>query len=361
VPDAPSKQKRRDRARPRRQRNEQDDEKGALREWVDSVVFAVVVVLIVRAFFVDMFQIPTPSMEKNLLVGDYLFVSKLHYGYRTPITVGIPFTQIYVPGVRLPHTRLPGFDDVDRGDAVVFNYPADPHPVDRKMHYIKRVIGMPGDTLSVRDKVVHIDGEPRPLGKKMEQQWTAYKSDPRVRLSGRRLARIGVDSAWATRSPTKVRVNATTSAARRLQALAYIDSVRAFIADRRTADYQLFPPGRNYSRDNYGPIRIPQKGQTVTLTARNWPVYRKVIDRYERNDVRRIDENTFMINGERTNTYTFEQNYYFMMGDNRDSSEDSRFWGFVPHNHIVGKAFVIYFSLDRENWSIRFNRIFNLV
>ena len=139
--------------------------KSKFREWTDALLFAVVVMLIVRTLFFDLFRIPTPSMENNLLIGDYLFVSKLHYGTRTPVTLGIPFTEIYLKGLELPWTRVPGFSEVQRSDAIVFNWPADEEnkPIDRKMHYIKRVIGLPGETLDVRNKVVHINGEALPI------------------------------------------------------------------------------------------------------------------------------------------------------------------------------------------------------
>lgn len=336
--------------------------KSVLREWIDSVVFAVVVVVIVRAFFFDMFRIPTPSMEKNLLVGDYLFVSKLHYGYRTPFTLGIPFTQIYLPGVRLPQARLPGFSSVKRGDAVVFNYPADRHPTDRKMHYIKRVVGMPGDSLSIRDKVVHVDGQPLPLGPGMQQQWNVYKTSPRVQLSRARLGDIGIDSAWArpSQNPSLVQVTATAQAAESLEQWPYIDRVEPSIV-RGGRGYRLFPEGRQYSRDNYGPIPIPAKGQTVTLTEENWSLYQPVIERYEGHRARSLGGGIFEIDGEQTDTYTFEQDYFFVMGDNRDSSEDSRFWGYVPMDHVVGKAVMIYFSWDANRLMPRFSRIFQFV
>ena len=319
-------------------------------------------VVIVRAFFFDMFRIPTPSMEKSLMVGDYLFVSKLHYGYRTPYTLGVPFTQLYLPGVRLPHTRLPGFSEVQRGDAIVFNYPADPHPVDRKMHYIKRVIGMPGDSLSIRDKVVHINGQPLPMMPTMQQQWNVYKTSPRVRLSKARLDDIGIDSAWAlpSRNSNLVQVTATKEAAESLARWPYVERVEPSIMERPVG-YGLFPEGRSYTRDNYGPIPVPREGETVKLTEKNWAVYGPVIRRYEGHAARYLGNGIFTIDGERTDTYTFKQDYFFAMGDNRDSSEDSRFWGYVPMSHVVGKAVMIYFSWDAEEMLPRFGRIFELI
>ena len=178
--------------------------KSKLREWTDALLFAVVVMLIVRTLFFDLFRIPTPSMENNLLIGDYLFVSKLHYGTRTPVTLGIPFTQIYLKGLELPWTRVPGFSEVQRNDAIVFNWPADEanKPIDRKMHYIKRVVGLPGETLDVRNKVVHINGEALPVHEGMQQHWYVYKKDQRVRLSRARLRTLGIKEVDPTANPS---------------------------------------------------------------------------------------------------------------------------------------------------------------
>jgi signal peptidase I len=321
------------------------------------LLFAAVVVLIVRTLFFDLFRIPTPSMEKNLLVGDYLFVSKLHYGTRLPLTLGVPFTSWYLPGVRFPYTRLPGFSEVERGDAIVFNYPPEEKPIDRKMHYIKRVIGMPGETLSVRDKVVQINGEPLALGTGMQQFWYVYKSDPRYRLPGSRLQELGVSDVRPTRDPAVVRVLGTRQAIEAMNAWPWIDRVEPYIAQDDAYGAIMYPSGRGYTPDNYGPITVPQQGETVVLTNENWPIYEPVINRYEGHTTQRVGDDGFHIGGEQTSTYTFSQDYYFAMGDNRDNSEDSRFWGFVPEDHIVGKAIFTYFSWDSGDTLPRFGRI----
>lgn len=329
-----------------------------MRQWGEALFFAAIVVLIVRTLFFDLFRIPTPSMEKNLLVGDYLFVSKLHYGTRLPLTLGVPFTSWHLPGVRFPYTRLPGFSDVERGDAIVFNYPPEQQPIDRKMHYIKRVIGMPGETLSVRDKVVHIDGEPLPLGTGMQQFWYVYKSDPRYRLPASRLRELGVSDRRPTQDESVVRVLATRSAVEAMTAWPSVERVEPYIARDDAYSALMYPPGRGYTPDNYGPIRIPVEGESVVLTGENWPVYEPVISRYEGHTTQRVGDDGFRIDGEPATTYTFTQDYFFAMGDNRDNSEDSRFWGFVPENHIVGKALFTYFSWDSESTLPRFGRIF---
>jgi signal peptidase I len=333
--------------------------KGPVRQWTESLIFAVVVVLIVRTFFFDLFRIPTPSMEKNLLVGDYLFVSKLHYGTRLPLSLGVPFTSWSVPGVSFPYTRLPGFAEVDRGDAVVFNYPPADGPIDRKVHYIKRLIGMPGETVAVRDKVVHIDGEPLPLGEGMQQYWTVVKSDARYRVTRTHMRTLGISDVQPTDSALRIRMLGTPAALAAVREMPWVERVEPYIARNANYGSLMYPSGRGYTPDNYGPVPVPRKGETVTLTANNWPLYRPVIVRYEGHSARQMTETTFAIDGDETTTYTFEQDYYFVMGDNRDNSEDSRFWGFVPMDHVVGKAVITYFSWDARAWVPRFSRILN--
>ena len=332
------------------------------REWAEALIFALVVMLIVRTFIFDLFKIPTPSMEKSLLVGDHLFVSKLNYGTRLPRTLGIPFTQIHWPGFEFPHFRFPGFSDVDRGDAIVFNYPVENKPIDRKMHYIKRVVGLPGETVELRDKVVYVDNQPQPLMNGMQQVWDVYKTDSRVHVSETRLRSIGVDSVAATNNLELIRVVATQEAVNQVAAWPYIDRVEPFLVypDARY-NAVMYPPGRGYTPDQYGPVKIPKAGQTITLTREDWPVYDVVINKYEGHDASINSDGTFTIDGNPATSYTFQQDYYFVMGDNRDNSEDSRFWGFVPQDHVVGKALMIYYSWDKNRNLPRFNRMFKII
>lgn len=339
--------------------DETASEKGELRQWGEAFLVAFIVVLVVRTLFFDLFRIPTPSMEENLLVGDYLFVSKLHYGTRLPMSLGVPFTSIYVPGVRFPYTRFSGFTDVQRGDPIVFNYPPKEGPVDRKVHYIKRVIGMPNETLSVRDKVVHIDGDPLPLGEGMQQYWSVTKTDARYQIPRSRMDALGISEVQPTEREMTVRILATPSAVRQVQKWSWVESVAPFVSENSNYSDVMYPSGRGYTPDNYGPVRVPAKGETIALSDTNWALYKPVIVRYEGRDARQMTDSTFAIEGERTTTYTFQQDYYFAMGDNRDNSQDSRFWGFVPMDHIVGKAIITYFSWDHERWLPRFGRILN--
>ncbi|NND71525.1 MAG: signal peptidase I [Rhodothermales bacterium] len=338
--------------------------KSKTREWVEAVFFAVVVMLVVRTFIFDLFRIPTPSMEKNLMVGDYLFVSKLHYGTRTPMTLGIPFTQIYVPGLSLPHGRLPAFSSVKRGDAVVFNWPDDQDfPVDRRTHYIKRVVGLPGETLEVIDKVVYIDGEALPISEGMQQRWSVYKTNARSRLSPPSLEELGVSEQWATQDPSVVVINGTEYAAREIEKWPWVQRVEPFV-EPASSEYRgvLYPPSReDNTPDNYSPVTIPAKDLTFELTADNWAIYEPVISRYEGHVTGLTPDGQPTIDGQPASSFTFSQNYYFMMGDNRNNSQDSRFWGFVPMNHVVGKAVVVYFSWDKEKRLPRFRRLFTWV
>ena len=323
---------------------------------------AVVIVLVIRTFFFDLFRIPTPSMEKNLLVGDYLFVSKLHYGTRLPMTLAVPFGSAFSPNLYLdspqfPYVRLPGFSSIERGDAVVFNLPPDDAPIDRKMHYIKRVIGMPGDTLAVNEKAVSINGNQMPLGDGLQYLWTVRKSDARYQVSRSELEDLGI-AAWREGPDGEVaRTRATAEAALQVNDWSWVEAIEPLVLNNANYDDNMYPPNYGYTPDNYGPIGIPEAGMTVPLNEDTWPVYEPVITQYEGRSARPMTDSTYAIDGEEVTAYTFEQDYYFMLGDNRDDSEDSRFWGFVPHDHIVGKALFTYFSWDAEATRPRFSRI----
>ena len=336
--------------------------KGPVREWVDALVFALVLMLIIRTLFFDLFRIPTPSMEKSLLIGDYLFVSKLNYGTRTPMSIGIPFTQIYLRGVELPSTRLPGFSEVERMDNIVFNYPVEDKPIDRKMHYIKRVVGLPGEQLEVRNKVVYADGEALPFMATMQQYWNLVKRDARVRLSSAALNELGVHEITQTSDPAVVRIVATEEAVAEIETWPWVERIDPYITPENIGYSDLmYPAGRGYSPDNYGPVMIPEKGMSVELTEESWEVYGPAITGYEGVPVMAVGDGRFELNGAPITQFTFGQDYFFVMGDNRDNSEDSRFWGFVPMDHVVGKAILIYFSWDAQRNMPRFSRMFSRI
>lgn len=333
-----------------------------LREWAKAIIFAVVITTAIHMLLVQPFVVPTPSMAGTIVPGDYVLVSKLHYGPRTPNSIGIPFLKLYLPGINLPSARLPGFSDVDRGDVIVFHFPAEDKPVDQRTPYLKRVIGMPGETLEIRDKIVYADGNRLEMPENMQQMWTVYLNGNENNITRSQLLEIGVDQVFQTADYHAFIIEATRDEAQRLADLPSVDRVESHITERgANGQNGIFPAGRGFSTDEYGPIDIPKKGQTVTLTEETWELYESLIRRYEGHRTGRLEDGTYTIDGKPAASYTFEQDYYFAMGDNRDNSLDSRFWGFVPEDHIMGKAVAILFSWDKEKGHPRFGRIFNAI
>lgn len=338
-------------------------------------VKAIAIILVLRAFLFEPYRIPSESMEDTLLWGDFLIVSKLNYGARTPNTIGVPFTGLYVPGLRLPQTRLPGFGAPERGDVVVFNYPAsvdvergripEDVPIERRAPYIKRIIGVPGDTLAVIDKAVHIDGRPLPLVETMKQRWRVTATGG-TRPNARQFAEMGVEFVegsdvrrnGALVSPREFDVFATPDEVRAIQALPDIASVAPFALPESATQPMVYPQGSGWNADQYGPVVVPGRGLTVPLNSQTWPVYAEVIDRYEGRTVGEASDGSYVIDGRIAREYTFGQDYYFVMGDFRDNSVDSRFWGFVPESHLVGKAVFKFISVQKEFPFVRLGRFF---
>lgn len=346
----------------RRRRDKQHEQaKHWAREWLDALLFAAIAALIIRTFLFEAYRIPTPSMEKTLLTGDFLVVSKISYGPRTPMVLGVPFTNIYLPGIDLPWTRLPGFTEVKRNDIVVFNYPIDIAPIAAKTNYIKRCVGLPGDTLSVRDKMVYVNGDLSRRFPGIQKNYVVQVRE-RVRLSPAKVENAG-GTLLGAQGQNSYRVNMTSEVAQKIRQWPEVQNVQLFVLpddfnEFSRRDFSFSSGFMNH--DHMPPIVIPFRGEEVTLTRDNWHVYENVITRYEGNNAEWRDGQLY-INGELDSTYTIKQDYYFMMGDNRDDSEDSRYWGFVPQDHIVGKAGMIYFSWDSERWLPRFGRIFHFI
>jgi signal peptidase I len=349
--------------------------KSPTREWVDAILFAVIAATIIRTFFIEAYTIPTPSMERSLLVGDFLFVSKLNYGARTPITpVAFPFAHHTMPlgdakaywdGVKLPYYRLPGFSKVKNGDVVVFNYPMEAdspylRPVDKRENYIKRCIGIPGDTVKLVDAQVFVNGkaiENRP-GQQIDYR-VAYNG---MELNPQIMNDLNV-SMYDGINPTM-----TADAAKTLKGYSNIKSIEPNISPKGISDYNVFPTDSRHPKDhkyvwnvdNFGPVIVPKKGWTVKLDTLTLPIYRRAITVYEGNTLQEVN-GEILINGAKTDSYTFKMDYYWMMGDNRHNSLDSRFWGFVPEDHIVGKALFIWMSWDDAGsflGKIRWSRLF---
>lgn len=348
--------------------------KGPVQEWVDAIVFAVVAATLIRWAFMEAFTIPTPSMENSLLVGDFLFVSKINYGPRTPKTpLQVPLTHAKIWGteipsytdvIQLPQFRFPGFGDVERNDVVVFNYPVEfSNPTDLKTHYIKRCVAVPGDTLEVRSGQVYINGE---LGENPEDMQYSYLMEATVQVNDRVFKKNNVwDYTIKVDGNQQVyEMHARPEDAKKFESLDFVKSVTQAIWREDYVDPGIFPNPRRFrwNRDFYGPITIPGEGMTIELTPDNVAMYGSTIRNYEGLENVELKETEILIDGEIPKTYTFKQNYYFMMGDNRHNSADSRFWGFVPHDHVVGEASFIWMSIDpNESWfsKIRWSRLFN--
>jgi signal peptidase I len=348
--------------------------KSKTREWIDAIVFAVIAATLIRTFLIEAFTIPTPSMEKTLLVGDFLFVSKVHYGARTPMTpLAFPFAhqempiiggKAYSEWIKLPYYRLPGFSKIKNDDIVVFNYPMeDDRPVDKQTHYIKRCIGIPGDTLIIRNQKVYINGHEKKSPK--EGMYLYEIMTDGSPLNAMTLAKMGINEGGPGFIPGQYRFFLTDAMAEKIKSFSNVKSIQRIIQPEGLYEDFIFPgdPQLKWNLDNYGPIYIPKKGATIKLDSLNISIYRRVITKYEGNELKE-EGGKFFINGQPTDKYTFKQDYFWMMGDNRHNSADSRFWGFVPEDHIVGKAVFIWMSWDKNGSffsKIRWKRLFNIV
>ena len=388
--------------------------KSVMREWVEAIVFAVFAAAFIRMFLIEAYVIPTSSMEGSLLVGDFLFVSKAHYGIRTPSTVAmIPLLHNRVPIVggesylespNLPYKRLPALESIDRNDPVVFNYPegdsvyifpertwsiydynrnAIPgpyaqaiksgrsklvtRPMDKMDHYIKRCIAIPGDSVEIRSRQVYINGKPAENPTHMQFAYTVtYPAG--TKLNTRQFSDWGIsqEDRLAEFNNNMVLV-LSEEQKEKVQNMDQNISITPFDVknfERNPNPYKLFPHDpKNFPAwtvDDFGPIYVPKKGATVKISPTTVAPYRRIISVYEGNDLQ-IRGGKIFINGTETDEYTFQMNYYWMMGDNRHNSEDSRVWGYVPENHVVGKPIFIWFSTKEGSIGngINWKRIFS--
>jgi signal peptidase I len=411
-----------------------------LGEWVSSITFAIIAATLVHTYFMQPFTIPTSSLEKSLLVGDYLFVSKFHYGARVPSTViaapmvhdSLPLigTASYLKKPQLPYTRLPGLQNIKNNDIVCFNWPADTlatmwgdtsgkftfKPLDKKTNYVKRSVGIAGDSLELKDGYVYINGKKNVLpyrakiqfyytfeckepisqssfpkfllGKEktgvykiLSEYWNNDRVQDSIKVNGN-LTKIGEDSLYTEvvggvnqsfarklkmiNVENKININLTEEEVVRLEKYPLTVSVKKI---NHAPDNAIFPHVEKlkWSQDNFGPIYIPKKGATVKLDSESIPFYEQIIKNYENNDLVINGEDIF-INGEKAATYTFKQDYYWLMGDNRHNSLDARYWGYVPFDHVLGKPVMIWFSWDANApsftaklKSIRWDRMFTTV
>ncbi|MEA3461177.1 MAG: signal peptidase I [Bacteroidota bacterium] len=375
-------------------------------EWLSIVLLALICSFTIKVLLVETYKIPTPSMEETLLAGDYIFVSKLAYGPRLPETpLAIPFFHNKLPSgkksyskrLRMPHKRLNGFSRVKREDIIVFNFPEGDtmvvqypgqnyyslvrqygrdymlsefeiitHPVDKRENYIKRCIALPGDTLHISDGKVRVNDITRselPL-----QKFKYY-----VSTRGEPLPDVLLDSLKILK--TSVTYNPVNSLHVLFLAKENVESLRAFPMVRSISKYmeptlsfqnqEIFPHDNRYrwTGDNFGPLRIPARGDTIRIDQQNLPLYQRIIDTYEQNDLA-IRDGVIHINDLPADTYVIQMDYYFVMGDNHHNSADSRYWGFVPEDHLLGKAVVVWFSIRPDTpliGGLRKERIFRSI
>lgn len=352
--------------------------KSLTREWADALIFAVIAATIIRTFIVEAYTIPTSSMEKTLLVGDFLFVSKFHYGPRIPNTpLSFPFahhtlpffdTKSYLEWIKFPFIRLPGLQQIKRNDIVVFNYPKeDFRPVDKRENYIKRCVGIPGDEIEVRNGDLYINQEAAFQPKNFQYQYIVQTNGQSLNM--KTLSEMGITESYKLGQHDNLYLlTLTPENAEKIEKFEMVNKIQRKITSANEIELQRFhfPEDTDkfpWNVDNYGPIQIPKKNSSITLTSDNISIYERIITVYEGNTLE-IKNNQFFINGIVSESYTFKMNYYWMMGDNRHNSEDSRFWGFVPEDHVVGKAWIIWLSLDsgKNLWErVRWSRILSAI
>lgn len=347
--------------------------KGFFREWGDAILFAVVAATLIRWATFEAYVIPTPSMEQSLLVGDYLFVSKLHYGPRTPKTpLQVPLTHQTIWGTSIPsysdliqldQYRLPGFSEVKRNDVVVFNFPPEEeHPVDLRTNYIKRCVAIAGDDLEIRDTEVFVNGKKADAPAGMQFKYVLQTESA---INDKFFQEHNISEPFPIQGGYAV--DTTPETAKALEEMDFIKSVTMWKDSAGYAATDVYPhvPSRfKWNKDNFGPLHVPAKGETIKLDSMTIPLYEQVIRKYEGNKNVEVQGDKLLIDGKAISTYTFKQNYYFMMGDNRHNSLDSRFWGFVPEDHIVGKAVLIWMSANPRggvSGKIRWDRIFDII
>jgi signal peptidase I len=363
--------------------------RSGLGEWVSSILFAIVAATLVHTYFIQPYVIPTSSLEKTLLVGDFLFVSKFHYGARTPMTtIATPMVHDTIPLIKkrsylkkpqLPYFRLPGFQKIKRNDIVVFSWPVDTvqqffktpdkkvvKPIDKKSNYVKRCVAIPGDSLEIKDGYIYINGKQTVLPDRAKPQYS-YKATVKGRgINQQDLLRYNItDPVGMISRDTVVFTALTEETASRLEKNPNIAWIGKSIAPKSATNSGYFPdsPNYNWNQDQFGPIYIPEAGKTVDLNLEVLPLYKRIIEVYEKNTLE-VKGNQILINGQVANSYTFQQDYYWMMGDNRHNSEDARVWGYVPFDHVVGKPVFIWMSWDSNASGfnkIRWNRVFTTV
>ena len=419
--------------------NRELNPKTGLGEWISSIIFAIILATIVHTYFIQPYIIPTGSLEKTLLVGDFLFVSKFHYGARIPQTaVSFPMVHDTIVGTgirsylnkpQIPYFRLPGFQKIKRNEIVTFSWPADTvrkffvkekgvkKPIDKKSNYVKRCVAIPSDTLEIINGIIHINGKESKMPFRAKPIYS-YKAHSSKGVSTSKLVKLGIDVQrkfkisditqtkynqilpyilaiidnnpenftvltnsngipYNIRSKGRIVLTELTDYTRELlltnqeaqiiKKSQLLDSIKRSYKSYKSYNTSFFPNDikYNWNEDNFGPIVLPKKGFKIKLNSTNLSLYKKIIRDYEKNKLS-LTNGVIKINNLITQEYTFKQDYYWMMGDNRYRSEDSRSWGFVPEDHIVGKPVFIWMSIDGindgfKNWKIRWDRVFTTI
>ena len=360
----------------KRVKQKKKKKKSELRNWFDAILFAVIAATILRTFLIEAYTIPTSSMEKSLLIGDFLFVSKVSYGPRVPITpLAFPLVHHTMPigdgksyseSIQLPYHRMKGLGEVERNDCVVFNWPAETlgRPIDKKENYIKRCVGIPGDKIEVIDGQLMVNSAPQEEFEGMKNQFQYTVKTKGTGLNPKILyEKYDITEGGYGRNQNEYMLTLTNKNRDALSTFPNVKSVDKRVKTKNKFEEYIYPNSKNFSwnEDNYGPLIIPKSGTKIDLTTENLPLYKDIIERYERNSLE-VVAGEILINKTVATTYTFKMNYYWLMGDNRDNSADSRFWGFVPEDHIVGKALFIWMSWDKNAKGlkkIRWNRLFD--
>lgn len=370
-------------------------------EWVSSIAFAVIAATLVHTYFMQPYTIPSSSLEKTLLIGDFLFVSKFHYGARAPMTsIALPMVHDTIPFLKtksylfsddypkrnssllnkfqLPYFRFPAIQKIERNDIVVFNQPADTlldmndfhpdrnyyKPIDKKTNLVKRCVAIAGDSLEIRDGYIYINGDKTTYNDRAKIQYNFF-----VNTAGQNISPSLLRNRYNVREGGQMGngnylLTLTDEEADRLAKNPSVKSIEKSMQPKGV-DGNVFPhvASLGWNTDNFGPIYIPKKGETVKLTKQTLPFYKRIISEYERNNLI-VNGDEIMINGNVTDSYTFKQDYYWMMGDNRQNSLDARAWGYVPFDHVVGKPVFIWLSIEKNAKGlekIRWDRMFTTV
>ncbi len=348
--------------------------KKTILEWVKAIGFALIFILLFRVFCFEAFTIPSSSMEKSLLTGDYVIVNKMSYGPRLPNTpLSVPFVHQYLPfteytksyldWIKLPYMRLFGQPDVERNDIIVFNYPMDTeHPVDQRTYYIKRCVAIAGDTMEVRNGLVYINNQ---LSDNVSNLQFNYKVTIKTdSLNSDSLLLLGITEGFRTNNKGEYWLTLSYENLEKIKSLKSITSITPVIDKKGSYNDFMFPSNEHFlwNIDFFGPLYIPKAGDSVRLAKDTLSLYERIISVYEHNELRVSNDSVF-INEKYATHYTFKMNYYFMMGDNRHNSADSRFWGFLPEDHIVGKTVLVLMSVNKsdETGKLRWDRWFKSV